>query len=354
MKKNTLAFLFLGVLCIASDDESVSSNPQFGESSWDDADFDHRDQESHGAGVVDEKYSDYSYKTQECSNNDEFGFCFESYGWNILNYLSPHITQPNTLADIREKLRNGKVVVLRDAFIPEFAETMHQDLLQLNYTLQERYDPDGFHVKQHNVYLFSDFTQTMLAADKMFNSQETKQLIHDLTGRDCTGIVRTTASWFAPGGYVLPHSDHRDERTVSFVWHLSKNWLPEWGGALYWNTEVNEHAFVHASFNTLSLFSVTDKTIHMVTPVSPHATEKRLTWNGWYTSAWLPSANDDLLSYLDTTQKREHLTENQVKLLHELVDGGSLDNDLTERVRYLLNQANKECFRPATTIHNVF
>lgn len=352
MKKLILAFFFFGAFCIASDNERVLQK-EYGESSWNDADFDQGDQLPHTAEGVDEEYTDYSYKTQECSNND-LDFCFENYGWNILNYLSPHITQPDTLAEIRDKLRDGKVVVLRDAFIPEFAETMHQDLLQLNYTLQERYDPDGFHVIQYNVYQFSDFTQSMLAAAKMFESQDTKNLIQELTGRDCSGVVRTTASWFAPGGYVLPHSDHRDERTVSFVWHLSKNWLPEWGGALYWNTEVNEHAYVHASFNTLSLFSVTDKTIHMVTPVSPHATEKRLTWNGWYTSGWFPSANDNLLSYLDTREKRVHLTEHQIRSLYALVDGGALDNDLRERVRYLLDLANQECVGPAKTIHTVF
>ena len=27
---------------------------------------------------------------------------------------------------------------------------------------------------------------------------------------------------------------------MSYVWHLSKNWRPEWGGALYW--AQNDHA----------------------------------------------------------------------------------------------------------------
>ena len=30
------------------------------------------------------------------------------------------------------------------------------------------------------------------------------------------------------------------QRTVSYVWHLSQSWRPEWGGALYW--AQNDHA----------------------------------------------------------------------------------------------------------------
>ena len=45
-----------------------------------------------------------------------------------------------------------------------------------------------------------------------------------------------------------------------------------------------------ASFNTLVLFSVTTTSAHFVTTVSPHHKGKRLTFNGWWQSSWLPQA----------------------------------------------------------------
>jgi hypothetical protein len=261
--------------------------------------------------------------------------------------------EPATIAEIRKNLRNEKVVVIRNAFIPQFAEAMHYGLKDLNFTLQERYDTDGFHVKQFNVYLKSDYTDFMLAADEIFTSKETSAFMNDITGRDCSGDTLTTASWFAPTGYVSPHSDHREARTVSYVWHLSKNWLPEWGGALYWSQEEAEHAYVHASFNTLTIFGVHPNTVHMVTPVSPYATEKRLTWNGWMTSSWNPRPDDDLESRLDTPEKRRYLTENQVISLYELLQTDGLEIDVKERVRRLMDMRWHENYRSAKLVYQV-
>jgi Rps23 Pro-64 3,4-dihydroxylase Tpa1-like proline 4-hydroxylase len=358
MKKTLMLIIpfILGTLGIVSAQVSISNDKviapeeeELGESPWEDA-GDYNQQHQPEKDVENAENIEYSYKPRDCSNND-IQFCFEKYGWNILHYLNPHVTQTEKLVEIRDKLRNGKVVIIRDAFIQEFADLMHKELLHLNFTLEERYDSNGFHVKQHNVYQLSDYTQNMLAAELIFGSQETRDLMAELSGRDCDGAVRTTASWFAPGGYVLPHSDHRESRTVSFVWHLSQNWLPEWGGALYWSTEKNEHAYVHASYNTLTLFSVTDKTIHMVTPVTEHATEMRLTWNGWWNAGWTPSPNDNLVSYLDTPEKRMHLTEAQVETLHQLIQGNHLDNKVRSDVERLLFLAEYESFGPPSVVH---
>ena len=45
---------------------------------------------------------------------------------------------------------------------------------------------------------------------------------------------------YQSGDHSLPHTDWVGQRTVSYVWHLSKGWRPEWGGALYW--AHNDHA----------------------------------------------------------------------------------------------------------------
>jgi Rps23 Pro-64 3,4-dihydroxylase Tpa1-like proline 4-hydroxylase len=361
MTKTLKIFLIiLGALCVAiAAEESVPSAPQCapgeqgncdenGEDYDDNVDYDEDEDDDDEPEII-------PREEMHCSGVDP-DFCLEDHGWGIQNYLSPHVMKPETLHEISENLRNGKVVVLRDAFIPEFAEAMHHELKDLNFVLEERYDDEGFHVVQHNIFQMGDYTKFMVAADTLFMSEESKAFMHQLSGRDCSGNGRTTASWFAPKGYVLPHSDHRESRVVSFVWHLSKDWRPEWGGALHFSKEEAEHSYVHASFNTLSVFSVHPNSMHMVTPVSPYATEKRLTWNGWFNSGWYPSAEDDLVSHLDTPEKRRDLTEDQVVGITNLINDGSLDgvgNHMKARVDELMALRHAENFPPPKLIHTV-
>ena len=76
-------------------------------------------------------------------------------------------------------------------------------------------------------------------------------------------------------------------RQLAFVWHLAKEWRPEWGGAFYWCPKAS---YMPPAFNTLYLFNVRPESIHFVTQVSPYAQGKRLTINGWWTG---PAATGD-------------------------------------------------------------
>ena len=44
------------------------------------------------------------------------------------------------------------------------------------------------------------------------------------------------------GATALPHTGWGGQRTVAYVWHLSKAWRPEWGGALYWAQNDHDEA----------------------------------------------------------------------------------------------------------------
>jgi 2OG-Fe(II) oxygenase superfamily len=277
-------------------------------------------------------------------------FCFAEHRLQIQDYLSPHVMEPDKLNEIRKKLWDGKVVVIENAFLPDFAESMHQELLQLNYSLFESYHPDGFHYSHHNVYDKVPFNPFLLAACDIFDSQQSKSFMSDLTGRDCNGRLVYGASWYAPGDHSLPHSDHVSAKTVAYVWHLSKNWLPEWGGALYWCPEENHHAYVHASFNTLTLFSVHVDTNHMVTQVSPHATENRLAWNGWWTHNFYPTP-DEVIDFLDTPEKRRKLTRDHIQYIQEMLKKGDFKEDVKVRVESLMAMENAETFGPPKFIH---
>ena len=106
-----------------------------------------------------------------------------------------------------------------------------------------------------------------------------------------------------------------------------------------------EQAYVHASFNTLTLFSVTLRTIHFVTMVNELAESKRLAFNGWYASDWDISPDDNLEELLATTWQRQHLTSNQLGQLQdiaEMPEAYNLDPERAARILKLWELTEEE------------
>ena len=247
----------------------------------------------------------------------------ESGAQSIEHYLNPkHFEDPATMKDIAEKLQAGDVVVLRDAFRPEFAEMMYSELSAkgVAWELNEAYFPDGYHHRHHNVYDKSTWSARLNSTLGVFAHAASQRFMKELTGRDCSGETVGAPSWYKEGDHSLPHTDWVGQRTVAYVWHLSKNWKPEWGGALYWAQHDHGVATYPASFNTLSLFSVTTRSAHFVTTVSPHHKGQRLTFNGWWQSAWQPSLEDNLESDLTDEATRRALTHTQLQAITDLLN----------------------------------
>ena len=96
---------------------------------------------------------------------------------------------------------------------------------------------------------------------------------------------------YLPGDHSLPHRDFGGNRSVAFVWHLTRQWQSEWGGHLYWCPSGTSIAPL---FNCLILFNVAASSLHLVTAVSPYARGKRLAVSGWWTS--LAQLDDDVPS----------------------------------------------------------
>mmetsp|Transcript_48073 Transcript_48073/g.72703 ORF Transcript_48073/g.72703 Transcript_48073/m.72703 type:complete len:161 (-) Transcript_48073:474-956(-) len=64
------------------------------------------------------------------------------------------------------------------------------------------------------------------------------------------------------------------------------------------------------------------KKSHFVTTVSPRAQGKgkRLAYNGWWHSSWVPKTTDPLETLLDTPEKRLTLTHAQVCAIQDMLD----------------------------------
>lgn len=241
---------------------------------------------------------------------------------SLESYFNPsYLADKEYMKSISEKLRSGEVVVIPNALDPVLAEATHRDLRAASapWEHNEAYFGDGYHYKHSNIYQRERWTPRLNKTMNIFESEASRKWMSELTGRDCSGVTTGAPSYYQAGDHSLPHTDWAGQRTVAYVWHLSKDWQPEWGGGLYWCGLPHAKATFHASFNTLVLFSVSTTSSHFVTTVSPHTTSKRLTFNGWYQSSWVPKATDDFSTRLATPEQRKQLTHTQLQTISDLL-----------------------------------
>lgn len=169
-----------------------------------------------------------THQISESSHNSESTFTFPTSGDSIISFLNPNIFHnPETIHNIKLHLRAGKPVIIPNAFKPEYAEAMYQDLSAAEdaFELFEySHEDDDFSCLHYNIYDLSKYTQLMNATLELFNSPATKEFASELSGRRCGGDTWPAASWYKPGSHSLPHSDWADRRTVAYVWHLTKDW----------------------------------------------------------------------------------------------------------------------------------
>ena len=207
---------------------------------------------------------------------------------SIETYLRPSLRRPGSaLMDVGPRLAAGRLVEIRDAFEPDFAERMHRSLDHCTtWRVYESYEED-FQYHHHNLFNSDEYPADVAWCSKVFDSPSTKAWVTRLSARSCLGPAEVYASWYLPGDHSLPHNDAADSgpdfnRQVAFVWHLAKDWRSEWGGALYWCPKAS---YLPPVFNTLWLFNVGPESTHFVTHVSPYAQGKRLAINGWWTGS---------------------------------------------------------------------
>ena len=205
---------------------------------------------------------------------------------SLETYLRPSLRGPGSaLKDAIPRMAAGELIVIRNAFEPDFAERMYRGLDSCTaWRPYEGYDED-FSYHHHNLYHPEEYPTDLAWCSKIFGSSGTKEWVKRLSGRSCPGAAQFSASWYLPGDYSLPHndiaeSDEKLNRQVAYVWHLAKDWRSEWGGAFYW---VPTASYLPPAFNTLYLFNVGPDSTHCVTQVSPYARGKRLVINGWWT-----------------------------------------------------------------------
>jgi Rps23 Pro-64 3,4-dihydroxylase Tpa1-like proline 4-hydroxylase len=118
----------------------------------------------------------------------------------------------------------------------------------------------------------------------LFASFEFTKKVSTDTAIDVSSIGHCFASWYAPGDFLSTHTD-KGNGQIAFVWNLTKNWRPQYGGLLHllnadWKTVETT---ITPSFNSLVLFDVRGEgRPHFVSQIIPGVVEKRLAISGWF------------------------------------------------------------------------
>ena len=206
----------------------------------------------------------------------------EREGIGLQHLLNPDIVwSPALIERVSAWMRQGRIVVVPNALPLEFAERVHSDLdRSTDWTaVEDAYD--FFHFRACTMDRLDGRSAALTECSRVFKSAMTRRFIGELSGEDCSGEAGVIGTWYRPGEYALPHHDliADNPRSVAFVWYLAKDWRSEWGGALFWGPTGQ---YIRPQFNTLVTFSVLPSSIHLVCPVSPCATAKRLTINGFW------------------------------------------------------------------------
>lgn len=116
---------------------------------------------------------------------------------------------------------------------------------------------------------------------RFLQSDDFKRFITDETGIKNPTIYETFSSVYDRGDYLSMHPDAK--RGVAFIFNLTKDWLPEFGGLLNVKQEDGTYKAIIPEYNSLVLLQLGEAgTPHFVSEVSAYAPKPRIAISGWY------------------------------------------------------------------------
>lgn len=240
-----------------------------------------------------------------------------------MTQIDNSIINPNLdIKKITSEFKKNKVVVIKDFLKEEAIESLYQWFSEempsnwwdvssfpsmhtdkVNFVRNEQENSEV--IKENYLYALSQFSEGKFAYNffrtqsnhyedctcsecnlrKWLVSEENLGFINQVTKETYTASDEVFAACYTVGDFLSPHVDSPNG-TLGFVLHMTKNWLPEYGGLLHFmddNRTTVERIEV-PEFNSLTLFYLPENKgkWHFVSPVAPGTPEIRLTYTGWF------------------------------------------------------------------------
>lgn len=123
---------------------------------------------------------------------------------------------------------------------------------------------------------------TVQQTQELFGSTGVRKFVEAITGTELTYANPAHVYNYSRGCFLTEHMDKGDGK-VTFVYHLSENWQPEWGGLFEDLTDKTNVKTTAPAFNRLVLIDMAEhRRPHRVTPVAPDAPQDRLSVSAWF------------------------------------------------------------------------
>tara|TARA_R110000782_G_C14700568_1_gene402071 strand:- start:166 stop:831 length:666 start_codon:yes stop_codon:yes gene_type:complete len=133
-------------------------------------------------------------------------------------------------------------------------------------------------------YRFSRTSWIQPLLYELWSSKIFSSYIEFITGQENLRWVKdsTFTSKYEGGDFLSPHTD-KDNGRIAFVYQLTKDWLPGYGGLFMRMPDaVNVDVTILPQFNQLTIFNVSGEgSPHMVTNVIPGLQKSRIAYSGW-------------------------------------------------------------------------
>mmetsp|Transcript_27414 Transcript_27414/g.65191 ORF Transcript_27414/g.65191 Transcript_27414/m.65191 type:complete len:527 (-) Transcript_27414:492-2072(-) len=173
---------------------------------------------------------------------------------SVIIIEDPSLTEDEELLDeIRQNLLLGNLVVIEDAFKPEYAKhvmrALNDDELKWSREVVRPYHADvPGHVTQSNTLDKTSHADKVREALRPLDHTTSLEFFSSLIEHQIAS-ADLRPSFFDVGDYSNPQSGNSDE--LAFIWHLSPDYKSSWGGALMWlKAKMAKNKYFHQSFNT--------------------------------------------------------------------------------------------------------
>lgn len=116
----------------------------------------------------------------------------------------------------------------------------------------------------------------------MLSEGEGRDLLRHVTGFQAVDFADAQATAYEPGDFLTAHDDDvvGKKRFAAYVYGLTPDWRPEWGGLLMFHAPDGEiDAGLLPRFNCLNIFAVPQ--LHSVSMVTRAAPRRRYSITGW-------------------------------------------------------------------------
>ena len=215
------------------------------------------------------------------------------------------------LLKYKEEFSQKEQVTIRDLFPNDQAEEIYQDYLNSNefkvaFWTGEEVEGKGIPIQyaEKNTERYHDLTKQVYELEgsntfsyrfsrtnwiqpllyNLWSSKIFTSAIEFITSQEDLEWVKgsTFTSKYEAGDFLYTHTDKNNGR-IAFVYQLTKDWLPGYGGLfMRMDDWMNVDATVLPQFNQLTIFNVEGEgTPHIVTNVIPGLKNCRIAYSGW-------------------------------------------------------------------------